>query len=100
MALRDRVPQAQRDEWFSVEGLTLRKLDELARAGTEIGSLAVVFGEVTPAQVAWRFLSDLTDEYAGGTLKEQTRSCHSETCLVSDFGVRFPENVRDATDTA
>ena len=96
MALRDRVPQAQRDEWFSVEGLTLRKLDELARAGTEIGSLAVVFGEATPAQVAWKLLSDRTN----GTLTDieaAKQVVALRDLLVSEFGVRFPENISDAT---
>lgn len=95
MALRNSVPQTQRNEWFSVEGLTLSKLDELARAGTEIGSLAVVFGEVTPAQVAWKLLSDLSDSrlLAIEAAKQVTPL---RDLLVSEFGVRFPEHVRDA----
>ena len=95
MALRSSVPQTQRDEWFGVEGLTLGRLDELARARTEIGSLAVVFGEATPAHVAWKLLSDLSDStlLAIEAAKQVTPL---RDLLVSEFGVRFPENIRDA----
>ena len=89
VALRDRVPQAQRDEWFSVDGLTLDKLDELARAGAEIGSLAVVFGEVTPSQVAWTFLSDPTDTTLKA-IETATQVVPLRDLLVREFGVPVP----------
>ena len=97
MALRNRVPQTQRDEWFSVEGLTLPQLDELARAGAEIGSLAIMFGEVTPAQVARQFLHD-PSESTLAALEAARLVAPLRGLLESEFGVRFSDNIEDARE--
>lgn len=94
-ALRDQVPSARIQEWFEVEGLTLEKLDELVSAGTEIGSLAVVFGDATASQVAWRFLEN-RDNRTLAEIEAAGQFVPLRDLLTTEFGVRLPEKIEES----
>ena len=57
-ALGGTVPAETLREWLAMPGVTLATLEELASRGSDIGPLAVVFGEDGPQQVAFRLLAE------------------------------------------
>jgi len=94
-ALRDLVPSAKAKDWLAVDGLTLTRLDELASSGTDIGSLSVVFGDVTPSSAAWEFLRN-RDGRKLAEVEAHKQLRPMKDLLSSEYGVHFPSNLEEA----
>ena len=96
-ALRDLVPSAKAREWLAVDGISLEKLDELVSRDTDIGSLSVVFGEVTPSGVAWEFLRN-RDGRRVAEVEAHKQLVPLQDLLTSEYGVRFPKGISDVAE--
>lgn len=98
-ALADKVPPEKIEQWLSVEGMTLERLDEVAAGEEDIGPLTTVFGRVGPQEVGYLFLRD--ENYLEA-LKEHRLLPALREVLERTFGVaiapelRSPGKVRDA----
>lgn len=98
-ALANKVPPEKIEEWLSVEGMTLERLDEIAAGEEDIGPLTAVFGRVGPQEVGYLFLRD--EKYLEA-LKEHKLLPALREVLGRTFGVtispdlRSPGKVRDA----
>lgn len=58
LALGHVVPAGTLREWLAMPGVSLATLEERASRGSDIGPLAVVFGEDGPQQAAFRLLAE------------------------------------------